>query len=99
LREDAIRRETQLVIEISIPTFAVERDTVSLCYYRNVTNQVQIIRVTPAIPQRVEKVIFPGEQMLFHALSEASLDIYTNVATDLTSVERILCSQLQVIET
>ncbi|GAB4367995.1 MAG: hypothetical protein Kow00121_06720 [Elainellaceae cyanobacterium] len=50
-------------------------------------------------PQWFEKVVFPGEQVLFYSTLDASLDIYTSTIAGLTLIDRVPCSQLQVLET
>lgn len=87
------------MIEISTPALAVNRVTTNLFYYRNTTGRIQIIRVDQAMPQQFEKVVFPGERMLFYASSKASLDIYTSTTAGLMLVGRVPCSQLQVLDT
>ncbi|HEY9853533.1 MAG TPA: DUF1830 domain-containing protein [Leptolyngbyaceae cyanobacterium] len=73
--------------------------TENLCYYHNTTDRIQIVRITQSIPQRFEKVLFPKERVFFYSTLEASLDIYTSTTTSLALVDRVPCSQLQVIET
>ncbi|HEY9881825.1 MAG TPA: DUF1830 domain-containing protein [Leptolyngbyaceae cyanobacterium] len=69
-----------------------------LCCYQNTTNQIQVIRVPSSLPQVFEKVVFPGERLLFEAFSHAELQIYGSSADNATEVACILCSQLQVCE-
>ncbi len=87
------------MVEPSNASLAVKQAATHLFYYQNVTSQIQIVRVDRAIPRRVEKVVFPGERMLFYSISEASLNIHTNTTAGLTLVSHVLCSQLQVVET
>ncbi len=49
-----------------------------LCGYHNPTPQVQIIRITNIPNWYFERVVFPGEQLVFEALPEAVLEIYSN---------------------
>lgn len=86
------------MIEPIPPTLAVNQTATKLCYYRNVTSQIQIIRVDPSIPHRLERTVFPGERLLFYFPPEAALDIYTNTLAGLTLIERVPCAQLQVLE-
>lgn len=67
-----------------------------LCYYKNVTNQIQVIRVAN-IAWRFEKVFFPGEQCLFESAIEAVLEVSSVVAGS-TFIETINCVSLQVDE-
>jgi hypothetical protein len=86
------------VIQPSAPVCSASLATASLCHYQNLTNQIQIIQVAQAVPQRFEKVVFPRERVLFYATSEASLGIYSSTVVELTLIEQIPCTQLQVTE-
>lgn len=97
-KEQLDSRKDKLVIEISTPALAVNQATTRLFYYRNVTSQVQIIRLDRVTSEQLEKVVFPGEQLLFHSTAEAFLEVCTNKAPSFTLIEQIPCSQLQVIE-
>lgn len=85
---------------IEIPTLncVANRTTGNLFFYRNVTDRLQIIRVEQTLDQWLEKVVFPGEQLLFYSMPEAFFDIYHSTKTGLTLVHRVPCSQLQVLE-
>ncbi|MBD2464684.1 DUF1830 domain-containing protein [Oscillatoria sp. FACHB-1407] len=87
------------MIELLNPDRTLNCTTTRLFYYRNTTNQIQIMRVEQTMPQRFEKVVFPGEQVLFYATSAAFLDIYVNGITSLNRVKQIPCTELQIIET
>lgn len=87
------------MIETVTPAIACKQEAVNLFYYRNTTSQIQVIRVDRVVSQWVEKVVFPGEQMLFYSIPEAWFDVYNSTRTGLTLVRRIPCSQLQVLET
>ncbi|HEY9880680.1 MAG TPA: DUF1830 domain-containing protein [Leptolyngbyaceae cyanobacterium] len=69
-----------------------------LCCYQNTTSQIQVVRVFDSLPRIFEKIVFPGERLLFEAFSHAELQVYTNSAECSAEVNRILCSQLQVCE-
>ncbi len=43
-----------------------------------------------------ERIVFPGEQLLFEALPEAELEIHTSTLVGAIFVDKILCSCLQV---
>jgi hypothetical protein len=67
-----------------------------LCYYKNTTNQIQIARILNITNWYFEKVVFPGEQLLFEAVPEAELEIHTGKAVDRISADKIICDRLQV---
>lgn len=68
----------------------------SLCHYRNLTPQLQVVRVCSDRRVLLERVVFPGERWLFEATLEAELEIYTKTSIGITVLEKWLCSQQQV---
>lgn len=67
-----------------------------LCYYTNFTNQIQIICITNIPTQYFERVIFPGQRLLFDALPEAQLEVYTAEVVDTVLPDRISCQYIEV---
>ncbi|BAZ65736.1 hypothetical protein NIES4106_04810 [Fischerella sp. NIES-4106] len=67
-----------------------------LCFYKNTTGQIQIIRISNIAHSYFEQVVFPGEQMLFEAFPQAELEIHMDSTTGATLTNKILCSNLQV---
>jgi hypothetical protein len=67
-----------------------------LCYYVNGTSQLQIAQITNVPGFRFERLVFPGQRLLFEAIPEAMLDVYTQTTTNLIPPERISCFRLQV---
>lgn len=47
------------------------------CCYVNVTLQLQFIRITNIPHFYLERVVFPGERLLFEAVPDAQLEIYS----------------------
>ncbi len=78
-----------------------------LCSYKNKTPTLQIIRITNIPNWYFERVVFPGELLLFEALPEAVLDIYiSEEARPIWSAprsgslrDRFLCDWLKVNHT
>lgn len=69
-----------------------------LCYYRNNTSHIQTVRISNIASWYFERVVFPGEQLLFDALPEAELEIYTSTTVGTILATKILCPRLQVEE-
>ncbi|MDJ0795284.1 MAG: DUF1830 domain-containing protein [Calothrix sp. MO_167.B12] len=67
-----------------------------LCIYSNHSNQILIARISNIPGWYFERVVFPGEQLLFEALPEADLEIHIGKKNDMTLAEKLPCSQLQV---
>lgn len=70
----------------------------NLCYYANFTNQIQIARIANIPNLNFERVVFPGERLLFEAVSEAELEVYTNKTGKAILVNKIACDRLRVSE-
>lgn len=69
-----------------------------LCCYVNVTSQLQIVRVTNIPNWYFERVVFPGQRLVFEALPDAQLEINTgNMASAILS-DTIPCDRLCIDE-
>lgn len=68
----------------------------SLCVYVNATNQIQIARIANIAEWYFERVVFPGQRLLFEAPPEAQLEIYTSKMATAILSEKIWCDRLQV---
>jgi len=77
----------------SLPDGLTER---ILCYYVNVTNRLQMAQIKNIPGLRFERLIFPRQRLLFEAIPEAMLEIYTQITANSTPTERISCFRLQV---
>lgn len=67
-----------------------------LCFYKNTTSQIQILRISHSTNCDFEQIVFPGEQMLFEAFPQAELEIHMDSTTGATLTNKILCSNLEV---
>ncbi len=65
-----------------------------LCFHSNLTHQLQIIRLINSPDSPWERVIFPGQCLLFEALPEAKLEIKFSERRSVS----IPCSKLRVTE-
>ena len=68
-----------------------------LCCYVNATERVQVIRISEIPNWYFERVVFPGQKLLFEAPAEADLEIHTGMASAVLA-DRITCESLQVGE-
>jgi hypothetical protein len=69
-----------------------------LCCYINVTNRIQILRLPQLTNGFYERVIFPGERLLFEAKPEAQLEIHSPKPANIILSQKIPCARLQVGE-
>ncbi len=65
-----------------------------LCVYVNTTSKVQIARITNISNWYFERVIFPGQRLLFEALPQAQLEIHTGMTIAVIRSDTIPCSRL-----
>ena len=69
-----------------------------LCYYANVTNLVQVVRIGNIPNWYFERVLFPGQRLMFEAAAEAVLEIHTGAVPSAILSDKIPCYVLRVIE-
>ncbi|WP_448561934.1 DUF1830 domain-containing protein [Trichothermofontia sp.] len=67
-----------------------------LCYYTNQTQQLQVIKITDKPELNFERVIFPGQRLMFQAPPTSQLQVYSRTAVATLNREMIPCEQLQV---
>ena len=70
----------------------------NLCYYGNFTSQIQIARVTNIPNLNFERVVFPGDRLLFEAAPEAQLEVYITKTGREFLLDKISCDRLCVNE-
>lgn len=75
-----------------------ETSAAILCCYINVTAHIQIARLPKLKNGFSERVIFPGERLLFEATPEAQLEIHTAKPANIILSQKIPCDRLQVCE-
>ncbi|MGL5065083.1 MAG: DUF1830 domain-containing protein [Microcoleus sp.] len=69
-----------------------------LCYYANNTDKIQVAKITNIPNWYFEKVLFPGQRLMFEAMPEAVLEIHTGVMASAILSDKISCYVLRVIE-
>lgn len=67
-----------------------------LCCYVNATNQIQIARSANISNWYFERVVFPGQRLLFEALPEAQIEIHTGMMATAILSDKIPCLRLRV---
>src|ERR687885_657615 len=76
----------------------LDSDSKILCCYVNATSQIQIARITNIPNWYFERVVFPGQRLVFEAMPEALLEIHTGMMASAILSDRIPCDRLQVDE-
>jgi len=69
-----------------------------LCFYINATSRIQIIRVTNIPNFYWERIVFPGQRLLFEAVTAALLEIHTSDRNTAILTDVIPCRQLCLID-
>jgi hypothetical protein len=65
-----------------------------LCCYVNATSQIQVVRITNIQNWYFERVVFPGQRLVFEALAEALLEIHTGMMASAILSDTIPCDRL-----
>lgn len=71
-------------------------ETSVLCCYVNATNQIQVARITNIENWYFERVVFPGQRLVFEALPEALLEIHSGMMASAILSDTIPCQRLCV---
>jgi hypothetical protein len=69
-----------------------------LCCYVNATSHIQIVRITNVSNWYFERVVFPGQRLVFEALPEAMLEIHTGMMASAILSDTIPCDRLCISE-
>lgn len=67
-----------------------------VCCYVNATNRIQVARITNIPNWYFERVVFPGQRLLFEAPLEALLEIHCGMMASAILADTIPCDRLQV---
>ncbi|WP_017661840.1 DUF1830 domain-containing protein [Baaleninema simplex] len=67
-----------------------------LCCYINATSQIQVARITNIPNWYFERVVFPGQRLVFEALPHAQLEIHTGMMASSILSDTIPCNRLTV---
>ncbi|HEY9908283.1 MAG TPA: DUF1830 domain-containing protein [Thermosynechococcaceae cyanobacterium] len=77
----------------SLPADCADR---ILCCYINDAHKIKIARISNIPSWYFERVVFPGERLLFEALPQAQLEIYVTNFSTVSLVEMIGCDRLAI---
>ncbi|MFM7450638.1 MAG: DUF1830 domain-containing protein [Leptolyngbyaceae cyanobacterium] len=76
-----------------IPTDVINK---IVCCYVNATSQIQIARITNIANWYFERVVFPGQRLIFETVTEAHLEIHTGMMASSILSDRVPCNQLRI---
>ena len=69
-----------------------------LCCYVNATSHIQIARITNISNWYFERVVFPGQRLMFEAVPEAHLEIHCGRMASSILSDTIPCDRLGIQE-
>lgn len=69
---------------------------IALCCYVNATSKIQIARITNVPDWYFERVVFPGQRLMFEAVETAMLEIHTGMMASSILSDTIPCKRLLV---
>jgi hypothetical protein len=67
-----------------------------ICCYVNVTSQIQVARITNVSNWYFERVVFPGQRLIFETVSDAQLEIHTGMMASAILSDTIPCLSLAI---
>ena len=67
-----------------------------LCCYTNATSKMQVARITNIADWYFERVVFPGQRLIFEALPKALLEIHTGMMASSILSDTIPCERLAI---
>lgn len=67
-----------------------------LCCYVNATSKVQVVRITNISNWYFERVVFPGQRLVFEALPHAHLEVHCGMMASAILADTIPCDRLRV---
>ena len=82
---------------MSITTDLVSEETSDfLCEYLNATSKIQVLRITNIQNWYFERVVFPGQHLIFQAFPEAMLEIHSGAMASSILSDTIPCTKLRL---
>ncbi len=67
-----------------------------LCCYVNATSQIQIARITNIDNWYFERVVFPGQRLVFEAVPQALLEIHSGMMASAILSDTLPCERLRI---
>ena len=76
--------------------FADDKESSILCCYVNATSKIQIARITNIPNWYFERVVFPGQRLVFEAHKSADLEIHSGMMASAILSDTIPCKKLEI---
>lgn len=92
-----LSNSSPMVFSESEPTDDVEATHSScLCSYQNQTSTIQVIRIADLPERQFERVVFPGQRLMFYAPGQARLKVYTSSQAGALLADSLVCDRIRV---
>ena len=65
-----------------------------LCCYVNATSKIQIVRISNVANWYFERVVFPGQRLVFEATPQSLLEIHTGMMASSILSDKIPCERI-----
>ncbi len=75
-----------------------EQSVKILCCYVNATSKIQVARISNIPNWYFERVVFPGQRLVFESPPEAQLEIHTGMMASAILSDTIPCNRLEIKE-
>ena len=75
-----------------------EQSGIILCCYVNATSKIQVARISNIANWYFERVVFPGQRLVFEAPIEAQMEIHTGMMASAILSDTIPCDRLALSE-
>ena len=69
-----------------------------VCFYVNATSQIQVARITNVPNWYFERVVFPGQRLVFEAPKAGQLEIHTGMMASSILSDTISCENLSMTD-
>ena len=69
-----------------------------LCCYVNATSKIQVTRISNIPNWYFERVVFPGQRLVFEVLPEAQMEVHTGMMASAIISDTIPCNTLIIHE-
>lgn len=79
---------------LETPVTATDCSSKLLCCYVNTTSKIQIVRIANIANWYFERVVFPGQRLMFHTDPEAVLEVHTGGVAGALLADTIPCDRL-----
>jgi hypothetical protein len=67
-----------------------------VCCYVNATSRIQIARITNIPNWYFERVVFPGQRLIFETMPDALLEVHCGMMASAILADTIPCDRLQI---